>query len=107
MAKTAKKRAASKKRMSKRAAAKRTSRGDRGATKRIVRHGNSMAVVLDKAVLAQAGVTEDTPLRISAMPGAIRIERADVGFTPERMAEMTEELRSDPEFVRMLEKLAE
>jgi antitoxin component of MazEF toxin-antitoxin module len=74
--------------------------------KTLVRHGNSLALVIDKQILNQLALDESTPLRVSVAGSGIRVERADVGLGTERTREILQDLRKDKEFVRMMKDLA-
>ncbi len=46
--------------------------------KRLIKHGNSRAIVVDKAILEAAGISEDTLFQISVNPsGGLVIQSVD------------------------------
>jgi antitoxin component of MazEF toxin-antitoxin module len=74
--------------------------------KTLVRHGNSLALVIDKQILNQLALDETTPLRVSVAGSGIRIERADAGLGAERTRELLNDLRQDKDFLQMMKDLA-
>jgi antitoxin MazE len=44
--------------------------------KKLTRHGNSLALVIDKPILELLNITEDTPLSITTDSGCLVIARA-------------------------------
>lgn len=73
--------------------------------KKLQRHGNSQAPVLDKALLEALGIDLDTPLQITVSGASLVVTPMNVGLGRERVAELIQELR--PEYKKMLENLAE
>ena len=72
--------------------------------KRLTRHGNSLALIIDKAVLELLRITRDTPLEVSTDGTALVV-------TPVRdqsRAEAFEEAltRTNRRYTRMLKRLA-
>ena len=60
--------------------------------KRLIKHGNSRAIVVDKALLEAAGITEDTLFQISVNPsGGLVIQSVD-GNKKDILEERFEEL---------------
>ncbi|PIS00541.1 MAG: hypothetical protein COT84_06995 [Chlamydiae bacterium CG10_big_fil_rev_8_21_14_0_10_35_9] len=50
--------------------------------KRLIKHGNSRAIVVDKALLEAAGISEDTLFQISISPsGGLVIQSVEDGKT--------------------------
>jgi antitoxin component of MazEF toxin-antitoxin module len=73
--------------------------------KTLQKHGNSQALVIDKALLDAMGITPETPLQVTVSGGALVITPANVGVGRERVAESIGKLR--PRYGKMLKKLAE
>ncbi len=73
--------------------------------KKLQRHGNSQALVLDKALLEAMGIDIDTPLQITISGASLVVTPVDVGLGRKRVAELISELR--PKYKKMLENLAE
>lgn len=73
--------------------------------KKLQRHGNSQALVLDKAILEALGIDIDTPLQITVSGTSLVVTPVHVGLGRERIAEHIRQLR--PKYKKMLENLAE
>jgi len=73
--------------------------------KKLQRHGNSQALVLDKAILEALGIDLDTPLQITISGSSLVVSPVPTGLGRERVAELISELR--PKYKKMLENLAE
>ena len=61
--------------------------------KTLKRHGNSMALVIEKPMMEALGITEETPLQVTVNGNALVVTPANVGVGPERMKAITKELR--------------
>jgi antitoxin component of MazEF toxin-antitoxin module len=68
------------------------------------RHGNSVALVVDKTMLEALNMTPDTPVQVTLHAGHLTITPVHVGVGRERMSEIIGELR--PRYKTMLENLA-
>ena len=73
--------------------------------KKLQRHGNSQALVLDKAILEAMGIDLETPLQITISGASLVVTPVHVGLGRKRIAELISELR--PKYKKMLENLAE
>lgn len=73
--------------------------------KTLQKHGNSQALVIDKALLDAMGITAETPLQVTVSGGALVITPANVGVGRERVKNTITKLR--PRYGKMLKKLAE
>ncbi len=73
--------------------------------KKLQRHGNSQALVLDKAILEALGIDLDTPLQITISGSSLVVSPVHTGLGRQRVAELISELR--PKYKKMLENLAE
>jgi antitoxin component of MazEF toxin-antitoxin module len=73
--------------------------------KKLQKHGNSQALVIDKALMEALGITESTPLQISVSGHSLIVTPVDVGIGRQAVAEAIKELR--PKYGRMLKNLAE
>ena len=73
--------------------------------KKLQRHGNSQALVLDKALLDAMGIDLETPLQITISGTSLVVTPVHVGLGRKRVAELINELR--PKYKTMLENLSE
>ena len=73
--------------------------------KRLQKHGNSTALIIEKPVMQALGITEDTPLQVTVSGNALVITPANVGVGPERMKPIIKEIRK--RYGPMLKRLAE
>ena len=73
--------------------------------KTLQKHGNSHALVIDKALMEALGIDEDTPLQVTPNGSTIVITPVEVGLGEEAIADAITELR--PKYARMLKRLAE
>lgn len=73
--------------------------------KTLKRHGNSMALVIEKPMMEALGITEETPLQVTVSGNALVVTPANVGVGPERMKAITKELRK--RYGPMLKRLAD
>lgn len=73
--------------------------------KTLKRHGNSMALVIEKPMMEAFGITEETPLQVTVNGNALVVTPANVGVGPERMKAITKELRK--RYGPMLRRLAD
>ncbi|SLM45690.1 conserved hypothetical protein [Nitrospira sp. ND1] len=73
--------------------------------KTLKRHGNSMALVIEKPMMEALGITEETPLQVTVNGNALVVTPANVGVGPERMKAITKELRK--RYGPMLKRLAD
>ena len=61
--------------------------------KMLKKHGNSMALVIEKPMMEALGITEETPLQITVNGNALVVTPANVGVGPERMKVVIKEIR--------------
>ena len=73
--------------------------------KTLKRHGNSMALVIEKPMMEALGITAETPLQVTVDGNALVVTPANVGVGPERMKAITKELRK--RYGPMLKRLAD
>ncbi len=73
--------------------------------KTLKRHGNSMALVIEKPMMEALGITEETPLQVTVSGNALVVTPANVGVGPERMKSIIKELRK--RYGPMLKRLAD
>lgn len=73
--------------------------------KTLKRHGNSMALVIEKPMMEALGITEETPLQVTVNGNALVITPVNVGVGPERMKVAVKELRK--RYGPMLKRLAD
>jgi antitoxin component of MazEF toxin-antitoxin module len=73
--------------------------------KTLQKHGNSMALVIEKPMMEALGIKEDTPLQVTVNGNALVITPANVGVWPERMKHVIKDLRK--RYGPMLKRLAD
>ena len=73
--------------------------------KTLQKHGNSHALVIDKALMDALGVQADTPLQVSVSGNSLVVTPVNVGVGREEVAESIRKLR--PRYGKMLKHLAE
>ncbi len=73
--------------------------------KTLKKHGNSMALVIEKPMMEALGITEETPLQVTVNGNALVVTPANVGVGPERMKSTIKELRK--RYGPMLKRLAD
>jgi antitoxin MazE len=74
--------------------------------KRLIRHGNSLALVIDKPVLDLLKITEDTPLEIETFDGkSLQIKPLQAGAGSEKSIHAALE-RTNKKFGKTLRNLA-
>ena len=72
--------------------------------KTLQKHGNSQALVIEKALMEAIGIQADSPLQISISGNSLIVTPVHVGVGRERVAEAIDKLR--PRYGAMLERLA-
>ncbi len=73
--------------------------------KTLQNHGNSKALVIDKAIMEALGIEGDSPLQITISGNSLIVTPVHVGVGRERVAAAIEKLR--PVYGEMLKRLAE
>jgi len=73
--------------------------------KTLQKHGNSHALVIDKALMEVLGIEADSPLEVTVSGNSLIVTPVHVGVGRERIAQEIGELR--PRYGDMLERLAE
>ena len=73
--------------------------------KKLQKHGNSHALVIDKALMEALGINEDTPLQLTLNGTTLVVSPVEVGLGDEDVREAITKLR--PKYARMLKRLAE
>lgn len=73
--------------------------------KTLQKHGNSMALVIEKPMMEALGIKEDTPLQITFSGNALVITPANVGVGSEDMKRILKDLRK--RYGPMLKRLAD
>lgn len=73
--------------------------------KMLKKHGNSMALVIEKPMMEALGITEETPLQVTVNGNALVVTPANVGVGPERMKVVIKEIRK--RYGPMLKRLAD
>ncbi|TAJ08566.1 MAG: AbrB/MazE/SpoVT family DNA-binding domain-containing protein [Nitrospirae bacterium] len=73
--------------------------------KKLQKHGNSVALVIEKPVMEALGITEETPLQVTVNGNALVVTPANVGIGPERMKEIIKDIRK--RYGPMLKRLAD
>lgn len=72
--------------------------------KRLQKHGNSVALIIEKPVMEALGITEATPLQVTVNGNALVVTPANVGVGPERMKGIIKDIRK--KYGPMLKRLA-
>ena len=73
--------------------------------KMLKKHGNSMALVIEKPMMEALGITEETPLQVTVNGNALVVTPANIGVGPERMKAVIKEIRK--QYGPMLKRLAD
>ncbi len=73
--------------------------------KTLQKHGNSHALVIDKALMEAMGIDADSPLEVTVSGNSLILTPVHVGLGRDRIAKEIEELR--PRYGDMLKRLAE
>ena len=73
--------------------------------KMLKKHGNSMALVIEKPMMEALGITEETPLQVTVNGNALVVTPANVGVGPERMKTVIKQIRK--RYGPMLKRLAD
>ena len=73
--------------------------------KKLQKHGNSQALVIEKPLLDALGIDTETPLQVTISGNSLVITPTNVGLGPEAVAASIKKLR--PKYGQMLEHLAE
>ena len=73
--------------------------------KTLKKHGNSMALVIEKPMMEALGINEETPLQVTVSGNALVVTPANVGVGPERMKAVIKEIRK--RYGPMLKRLAD
>ena len=72
--------------------------------KKLQKHGNSAALIIEKPVMQALGITEATPLQVTVNGNALVVTPANVGVGPERIKPIIKDLRK--RYGPMLKRLA-
>lgn len=73
--------------------------------KTLQKHGNSHALVIDKALMEVLGIEADSPLEVTVSGNSLIVTPVHVGVGRERIAQEIEDLR--PRYGDMLKRLAD
>ncbi len=73
--------------------------------KTLQKHGNSRALLIEKALMEAMGIQDDSPLQIAISGNSLIVTPVHVGVGRERVAEAIAKLR--PRYGDMLQRLAE
>ena len=73
--------------------------------KTLQKHGNSHALVIDKALMEALGINDETPLQLTLSGSSLVVSPVEVGLGKDALAEAVSELR--PKYAKMLKRLAE
>jgi antitoxin component of MazEF toxin-antitoxin module len=73
--------------------------------KKLQKHGNSHALVIDKPILEAMGIDADSELQVTVSGNALIIAPVNVGVGRKRVLEAIDKLR--PRYGEMLKRLAE
>ena len=72
--------------------------------KTLKKHGNSQALVIEKALMEAIGIQADSPLQVTVSGNSLIVTPVHVGIGRERVTEAIDKLR--PRYGDMLERLA-
>jgi antitoxin component of MazEF toxin-antitoxin module len=61
--------------------------------KRLQKHGNSMALLIEKPMMDALGLREDTPLHVNISGQSLIVTAADVGLGEERVMKSLSKMR--------------
>ena len=73
--------------------------------KTLQKHGNSHALVIDKALMEALGIDEDTPLQVTLSGTTLVVSPVEVGLGEDEIRDALAGLR--PKYSKMLKRLAE
>ena len=73
--------------------------------KTLQKHGNSHALVIDKALMEALGIDEETPLQVTVSGSSLVVSPVEVGLGDEDTRDAIAKLR--PKYAKMLKRLAE
>lgn len=73
--------------------------------KKLQKHGNSRALVIDRPLMEALGIDDDSPLQVRISGNSLVVTPVDVGIGRERVAKAIAALR--PRYGEMLRRLAE
>lgn len=73
--------------------------------KKLTKHGNSHAIIIDRTMMEQLGITPDTPLHMLITGESITIRPANVGIPREELDQAMNEVERD--FGDALKRLAQ
>ncbi|MHC4408215.1 MAG: AbrB/MazE/SpoVT family DNA-binding domain-containing protein [Planctomycetota bacterium] len=73
--------------------------------KSLQKHGNSHALVIDKALMEALEIDENTPLQITVSGTTLIVSPVEVGIGDEDVRDAIAKLR--PKYARILKRLAE
>ena len=61
--------------------------------KKLQKHGNSMALLIEKPMMEALGITEDTPLQVNISGQSLVVTPADVGLGKDRVMKSISKMR--------------
>ena len=73
--------------------------------KKLQKHGNSMALLIEKPMMEALGIREDTPLQINITGQSLVVTPADVGLEKDRVMKSVAKMRR--RYSSTLKRLAE
>lgn len=73
--------------------------------KTLKKHGNSMALVIEKPLMEALGIQADTPLQVTMNGNTLMVAPTNVGVPPERLKRVIKDLRK--RYGPMLKRLAD
>jgi antitoxin component of MazEF toxin-antitoxin module len=73
--------------------------------KKLQKHGNSQALVIDRALMESLGIEVDTPLQLTVSGNSLIVTPVHVGLGRQQVEEAVAKLR--PRYGTMLRRLAE
>lgn len=73
--------------------------------KTLAKHGNSHALIIDKTLMEQLGITPETPLQLTVTGDGLNVRAANVGIGDEEVTRLMEQVRA--QYGDALRRLAE
>lgn len=63
--------------------------------KTLAKHGNSHALIIDKTLMEQLGITPETPLQVTVSGGRLSVAPANVGIPHEELDRVLDQIEDE------------
>lgn len=73
--------------------------------KTLAKHGNSHALIIDKTIMEQLGITADTPLQVTVSGGRLSVAPAQLGIPREELDRVLDQV--DEQYGDALRRLSQ